>query len=82
MQDYEGIKQMLDNLVNEEDNVQIDVDISYATAKQIALVRHIMSEDYPEWTEVSDFYEQEILVFRKDYDPDEREDDYEDFEIS
>lgn len=78
MQDYEEIKQMLDNLVNEEDNVQIDVDISYSTGRQINLVREIMSNEHPDWTEVSSFYEQDTLVFRKDYDPDEDEvDEYE-----
>ena len=78
MQDYEEIKQMLENLVNEEDNVQIDVDISYSTGRQINLVREIMSNEHPDWTEVSSFYEQDTLVFRKDYDPDEDEvDEYE-----
>lgn len=78
MQDYEEIKQMLDDLVNEEDNVQIDVDISYSTGRQINLVREIMSNEHPDWTEVSSFYEQDMLVFRKDYDPDEDEvDEYE-----
>ena len=78
MQDYEEIKQMLDDLVNEEENVQIDVDISYSTGRQINLVREIMSNEHPDWTEISSFYEQDTLVFRKDYDPDEDEvDEYE-----